>query len=141
MHSRWEAANIYYSSRTELHAPKGRHLAPNSLLPSPSHVLPCRSRAPAPFVALSVPAHAWPCGTPRWGSTKLSHSRARALSGFSSLSLPSAVRGSLQLPRPPPCGCHRLRHPRLCLRGKWVHSHPSTLSSWFLPTLRVSSLS
>lgn len=35
-----EVANIYYSSKTELHAPKGRHLAPNPCFPAPHMFCP-----------------------------------------------------------------------------------------------------
>lgn len=42
MHSsyHWEVANIYYSSRTELHALKGQHLAPNPCFPAPHMFCP-----------------------------------------------------------------------------------------------------
>ena len=42
MHSSYhcEVANNYYSSRTELHAPKGRHFAPNPCFPAPHRFCP-----------------------------------------------------------------------------------------------------
>lgn len=104
------------------------------MLSSPSHLLPCHSRAPAQFEALSVPAPAWPCETPKLRSTKVSHSRAHAPSGFFPLSL---LRGAAQpaAPMAPTLRVLPLCHPRLHPRGKRVCSHPSTFPSWFLPTL------